>query len=305
LLMPSLAPGVQAQTPPKPGTSSSTTKSKTKSTTSKSPNVKTGEITAVDTKKKTVSIKDSAGMAANYALIEKTHCYKNKREAEPADFKAGDAVVVHIRHSRNGDAQAIELTDKTSWDWLDGIRHNVTTAKIKEIEDDALTVTIGAEALPLTFTVSDKTLWNKGGKEAKPADFKAGDNISIVPRSLPSGGIMASVVADNAQGAAIGKERKATSVHGVIQTLDSAMHTLTLKTEAGDTRILTYTETTEVHQNSKTLPLTSLKVGQSVGTRIRHEDDDKEIVWSITIGTAGRSKSTKKPGGTSGKSSPG
>ena len=298
LLLPLLhfAPSAQAQTPPNPGTSSKTSsKSPTKRTASKSPNVKTGEITAIDPKKDTVAIKESGGTTASYALLDKTHYFKNKREAKPDDFKPGDAVVIHIRHSRStGEGQAIELTDKASWDWLDGIKHTTTVAKVKEIDDDALTVTLGADAVPLTYTVSDKTLWNKGGKACKPEDFKPGESVSIVPRSLPSGGIMASIVADTPQGAAQGKERKALSVHGFIQSLDAAMHTLMLKTEAADSRIFTYRDKTEVHLSSKTLTPTALKVGQSVTVRIRHDEDDKETVWSVTIGTAGRSKSSKK-----------
>ena len=294
-----------AQAPPKPADPPRTsTKPPAKKPASKSPNVKTGEIVAIDPAKDALSVKESGGVTADFTLIEKTHYFKNKREAKPADFKAGEAVIVHIRHSRSdGEAQVIELTDKISWDWLDGIRHNTTNAKLKAVDDDTLTVLVGTESIPLTYTISDKTLWNKGGKAAAPTDFKAGDSVSIVPRSLPSGGIMASVVADSPQGAAQGKERKAVSIHGIIQALDAAMHTLTLKTEAGDTRILNYTDATEVHLSSKTLPLTSLKVGQSVGARIRHDDNDKEVVWSITLGTTGSSKSGKKATG-SGKKMP-
>ena len=259
---------------------------KSSKSTPKSPNVKFGELAALNVEEGTIQIKDKLGKTTDYALTEKTRFLKGKQEAEASAFKPGETVVVHIRKARDGgDPQAMEVADKASWTWLDDVKRNTTEAVITSLEDEELAVAVGAEKIPLAYKVSDKTTWSRNGKPASAADFKAGDKVNIVPRSLPSGAIMARAVSDTPQAAAQLKERQATSVHGIVRTIDAAGYKLTVETPTSDMRLVQGNAETEVVQKSKALPWTALHVGQHVGARLRHDYAGDSICWRITIET--------------------
>jgi hypothetical protein len=291
-----LASSQNAAAPAKPALKSG----KTLRSTAKSPNVKPGELVAIDATDSTIKIKDRMGKIVEYALTDKTQFTKNRREAEQTAFKPGDAVVVHIRKSRDGgDPTAAEVADKESWKWTDGIRHNTTEGTLTRVNDESLTVAIGADKIPQSYSLSDKTLWQKGGKEAAAADFKTGDKIYVLPRSLPSGAIMARAITDTSAAATQVKERQSTSLHGVIKSIDANAFKLTLETPTNDMRDLQGSAETEVVQKSRTVGWPALKVGQHVRVRLRHDDTDEMISSRITIETA---RSGKVASAQSGKS---
>ena len=146
----------------------------TMKSSAKSPNVKPGTLVSLDIKEETITIKDRLGKTTAYTLTDKTRFLKAKREAEATAFKPGDSIVIHTRKARDSDEPlASEVADKESWTWIDGIRHNLTEAVITSMDEDGLTVAIGAAKIPLNFTTSDKTTWAKNGKEATSADFKS------------------------------------------------------------------------------------------------------------------------------------
>ena len=286
------APYVCAQAP---SASVPTGLKKTAKSAPKSPNVKSGEIVALSADEGTIQIKDKLGKTAEYALTEKTRFLKGKQDAEASAFKPGDAVVVHIRKARDGgDSQATEVADKASWAWLEDVKRNMSQGVITSLEDEELAVTIGAEKIPVAYRVSDKTTWSRSGKPASAADFKVGDKVVIVPRSLPSGAIMARAVSDTPQAAMQLKERQATSVHGVVKTVDATAYKLMVETPTSDMRLIQGNAETEVVSKSKALPWTALKPGQHVGARLRHDYAGDAVCWRITIET-GKTATHLKP----------
>src|SRR5437016_2162944 len=66
---------------------------------SRSANVKKGEIAAPIADGTTLTLKDSTGQTTTYSLSAKLRCFKAKRPAQPADFKAGEAAVARLRRS--------------------------------------------------------------------------------------------------------------------------------------------------------------------------------------------------------------
>ena len=134
--------------------------------------------------------------------------------------------------------------------------------------EDTLSVSVGTEQVPADYAISDKTRWEKAGKEVEPTAFKAGDRAASCPCSLPSGAIMARAVADSIAGAAQEKERLAASVRLTIASVEAEAHKLTLKTAAGDIRNLAYTDETEVVMGGKPQSLATLKSGMHVAARI-------------------------------------
>jgi hypothetical protein len=268
---------------------------RTKCAASKSSNVMSGTISALDATAETLTLKERTGKTAIYVLTPKTHYTKNKHPVQLSEFKVGDAAVLHFRKSRTDGALLVtELDDPASWTWLTDVRKNTTLAVIKEITEDTLSVTVGAENVPLDYTISDKTRWEKAGKEVASDAFKPSEKVYIVPRSLPSGNIMARAVADTTTGAAQEKERSATSVHATILLVDPPAHKLSVKTVTGDTRSLAYTDETEVILNSKPVSLSTLKTGLHISARLRHEAGGDEVVWRITIDTGRKAPIRKK-----------
>ena len=263
------------------------------SKTSKSANIRHGEITALDIAAETLVLKERTGRAETYVFTPKTHFHKSKKVVEFKEFKVGDAAVVHFRRSRTDGAMVLsELDDPLSWDWLAELRKTIVSATIKSLDEETMTVSLLKDSATFEYGVSEKTRWEKAGKESAADQFKAGDRVYIVPRSLPSGGVMARAVADSQTGADQGKERTAISVHGTILTLEPAAFKFTLKTLAGDTRNLAYTDAIEVKKTGKPVPFSSLKAGEHVSVRLRHEESGDEIAWRITVETS-RKTTTK------------
>jgi hypothetical protein len=309
LLSLSLVPAfVRAQTAPpsdaKPAGDKAAAPEPTRSTT-KSASIKTGAIVTLDATGLTLTLRDRSDKTTEYTLTPKTRYLKNKTMVQPDAFKAGDAVTIRLRKIRNQNAYAVfELTDAASGNWLRAIRRDTVPATIKAIEEERLSV-VGADATLFNYVLTEKTRWSKGGKEATARDFKPGNKVYVVPRSLPNGDIMARAVADTPSGAAQMKERTAVTVHGVVQNVDVSAHKFVLATKAGDTRTLHYTDSTEVHQSGKTLPLTALKAGLSVGAHVKHDVDGEDVASRITIdASTGKNVRTHKKTATSAPSAP-
>jgi len=291
------ASGQDAAVPPDKSVTSAPAKRATAA--SKSPNVKNGEISVIDAAADTLTLRDRTGKPAVYVLTDKTHYTKNRRPAERASFKVGDTVVLHFRKSRTDGALLVtELDDAASWAWLTEMRKTTTPATITLITDNTLSVTVGQDSLPFDYTISDKTRWEKAGKEVEAAAFKSGDKVFVVPRSLPSGSVMARAVADSTSGAVQEKERLATSVHGVIVSVDLAGHLVVVKTVAGDTRNFAISDDTEVVVSSKNMPLATLKQGLHVVVRVKHEAGD-EVAWRFTVESGKRTSTVRKRTSTS------
>jgi hypothetical protein len=273
----------QTSDPPRPKPSSP------KRTGAKSPNTIPGDIVSLDTDSAILTLKERSGAIHEFGLTEKTRYIKGRRPVQASDFKTGEAAVAQVRKVRNEEARnVVVLADPATWEWLVTLRRETVNATITEIGENTLTAAIRPDAAPFLYTISAKTKWSKGGKEVTVNDFKAGDTVLIVPRTLPSGGIMARVVSDTPMGAAQMKERQARTVTGVIMTLDAMTRRFTLKTRSGDTRPLRYTETTEVKQGTRTLPLTVLKVGLAVSARLKQDILGDEVAWRITLATGGK-----------------
>src|SRR2546422_1045647 len=83
-------------------------------------------------------------------------------------------------------------------DWLSHVRKDTSRVKIKAIDEGELHAEEGADSTPVTYRITDKTIWSKGGKPASQDDFKAGEVVYVVPRLLPGGNIMATAVSESA-----------------------------------------------------------------------------------------------------------
>ena len=293
-IMPTLAQDAATTPPPakitKPKSKTATPKKTT--TKSKSANIKVGVITAIDAENSTISLQEKSA-TNNYTLTEKTRYRKAKAEVELAAFKVGEQVTLKLRKVRGKDEYTVqELLDPVSGEQMEAIRKKQMQATIQKIEDGELSVTFANETEPFTYTTSDKTLWSKAGKDVEQSEFKPGDVVTVAPRSLPSGNVMAAIVADTAQDATRTKERHARTVTGQISLLDASKSHVILILNPQDTREFTYAPTTLVMLGSRTVPVTALKIGQRIRATLKQSDDALPEASRITIET----KKTKTAG---------
>lgn len=245
-------------------------------------NVRTGVIAAMDTE--SITLRSASGATTPYVLTEKTVFRKNRAECAASEFHPGDDVVIKLRKVRGKEEYVVqEVNDPISWNWVSDLRKKTVQATITGIAEDSLSVTIGPDAVPATYTTSDKTRWSRGNREATSEDFKPGDRVTIVPRALPGGNIMASIVADSDAGAALTKERYARSVNGTLQAIDAPARKMTVITPLKDVRVFAYNELTEVRIGSKKVPLAALRVGQKVRVSLKKEEGTEETAYRITI----------------------
>jgi hypothetical protein len=251
--------------------------------TARSANVHTGTVVSVDVTSGTVVLKPRSGPDITYHLTDKTHILKAKKAVEATEFKPGDAAVVRFRKSTAGPASLYDLADKASWEWLDHLRHETTAVTVVEATDESLKADEGADKAEVDYRVTEKTAWQKGGKPAAPADFKAGVRVFVVPRLLPSGSIMASAVSDAQEGAAVLKEWSRSTVSGVVKALDAPKHALRLHTIAGEERDIVLAPDVVVRQASKDVPLTILHPSLNVSVRLARTPDNELEASRITI----------------------
>ena len=255
-----------------------------------SPNVKFGTLVSQDAEAATIVLKPKTGADITYRLTEKTVILQNRKAVESGAFKPGDSIVVRFRKSSVGPANLYDLTDKPSWEWLSRIRKETTQVILQEIaEDEIKTAESGAE---IAFRITEKTAWSKAGKPCSAEDYKAGEKVYIVPRLLPSGGIMALAVSDSTNSAAILKERSRIYVTGAVKVINSEKRILNLLSVAGDNRELPIADDCVVRKDSKDQPLTAVKPGQTVTLRLGRDEENEQQITRITIQTK---KSTRRP----------
>ena len=255
----------------------------TKKSASHPANVQTGTLASIDTAAATLTLKPKTGADIPYRLTEKTRILKGKKSVEADTFKAGDAVVVRFRKSSVGPASLYDLADKTSWEWLAKLRKETTLVTVKEISEDALHATEGADAAAVEYRITEKTACSKGGKPATTADFKPGSKVYVVPRMLPSGGIMAVAISETSESAAKLKERARSTLSGTVKAISAEKKTLSIRSVSGDDRDLNIAADVIVRHLSKDVPLTAVKPGQTVSLRLTRNEENEQVISKITI----------------------
>ena len=286
LCLPTLSSLAQDEPPtPTPTTTKSTPKTTTpkKSAKSKTANLKIGLITAIDAANSTLTLNEKTA-TNTYTLTEKTRYRKNKKAVELEAFKVGEQATLKLRKVRNKDEYVVqEIADATSWEQLDAIRHKQMQVTLRKIEDGELAVTFGSEKEPFVYVTSEKTHWSRAGKDASPENFKVGEVVTIVPRSLPSGNVMAAIVADSMQEATRTKERHARSVTGQITALDGNKWHIVLALNPQEIREFTYSPKTLVKLGSRSMTVAALKIGQRIRASLKQIAEELPEAYRITI----------------------
>lgn len=263
--------------------------------TTRATNVRTGALVSIDTETATLTLKPRTGPETVYRYTEKTLMLRAKKPVDITAFKAGDTVILRFRKSSVGPPSLYDLVDDASWAWLSRVRRETTLVTIREITEDELRAVEGPDSTEIAYRITEKTLWGKSGAAASAADFQPGERVHVVPRLLPSGGIMALAVSDATEGAARLKERTRRTVNGTVKAFDAARKILSLRTAAGEDRELVVAPNCLVRREAKDVPLSAVRPGQSVTAHLKRNDVGEQEVVRITIQAAKRALRERTP----------
>ncbi len=197
-----------------------------------------GVITALSAEKNTLTLQPDNGTASIAATIPADAAFTRKNEiAKLTDFALKDHVSVRLSIR----------PDKPTEGVLKTLKDAATAAATKKTATAIYTGTViassltnldakGADGKTTRFRVSEKTIFVKSGKPAKPSDFLAEAPVAVIARSSPSGSLLASHIADSATAAEHAKNDSLSTWTG--QLTERKENLLTFKRDDGALRTL-------------------------------------------------------------------
>jgi len=214
-------------------------------------------------------VKTVDGGETRFRLTASTRCWVGRKPAGIAVLKPGDAVVVRYRLNAKAPAPAYDVADAASWDWLDRIRHDIVTITIGSIASRVLCGSEGSDPVEIEYRFSPKTVWRRLGQAADASAFHVGDRVSVVPRMLPSGAVMAALVADTAAEASTSRALARASIRGTLVAVDEAKHIVQLRAGDGHVYELPLASGCVARRSGEAVPLAGLREGTPITIWLR------------------------------------
>ncbi len=234
------SPQESTKTPAEP------TKTAPQRTSTKRPTAQTrtvvGTITELDATKNTLTLQPDNGTAALALTIPADAAFTLKGEiAKLTDFKIQDKISIRVSIRPDRPTEGVLKT----------LRDADTAAATKKKVAAIFTGTVVSSSLTnldatdkdgtvTRFRISEKTIFLKDGKPAKATDFVAGSSVSVAARSLPSGNLLASHIADTLKAVEQAKNDSLLTWTGQVTEKKDSL--VTLKRDDGATRTLQIAE---------------------------------------------------------------
>ncbi len=244
--------------------------------------IRTGVLVSVDPTGMQCSIRHTSGVI-DYHVPTSAVLIHTRKPTDLTAFTVGLEVTVRVGRSSNGQPRLYDLTDSSSWRWLTRIRREITEGTITEIRSSEIVLKDRAEGGLYPYRITEKSGLERDGKPASMADYAVGDTVWIAPRMLPSGAAMATAVAGSKAAAGVLRERSQPTVTGTVEKWDLAGRSLTLKTRAGDRRILVVANDCVIRRDGKTVPAAVLKAGAYLTAHIKRFEEGVERVQRMTL----------------------
>lgn len=197
-----------------------------------------GVVTALDATKNTLTLQPDNGTVAIVASIAPDAAFTKKNEiAKLTDFAVKDHVSARLSIRPDKPAEGV----------LKSLKDADTASETKKTATAIYTGTVVTSSLTnldakdkdgkaTRFRISEKTLFIKAGKPAKPADFAPDSAVAVIARSSPTGNLLASIVADSAAAAEQAKNDALSTWTGQITEKKDGL--VTLKRDDGAVRTL-------------------------------------------------------------------
>ncbi|MES2464812.1 MAG: hypothetical protein V4671_29970 [Armatimonadota bacterium] len=183
-------------------------------------------------------------------------------------FTTGEKVmarmVMRASLSPRADATVRDIWDESSYAAERRIRTEISVGKVVANTASALEVQQAKGGALVHFRVSGKTKFLKEGREVTAAAFPVGASVAVKPRGLPTGGVMASMVGENAD--ALNQTHRDGLIiwQGTIASVDPVARQITLSRDDGATRIIVLTDTTTIRKGRRDVKLGGLAAGDYV-----------------------------------------
>lgn len=244
--------------------------------------VREGILRQVDTASRTVRV-DHEGTQAAYRLSPTSTIILNKKPAALEKLPQGLKVAVRYRADAAEPYPAYDLVEAASWNWLQTMRREVFQGRVVSVDSRGVVIEDAREKGQLPYRVTLRSRIEINGRPATLADLKPGMVVWIAPRLLPTGGAMATGIADSEAVVLRLKERSQPTVTGTVTDWDATARTLRLKTVAGDDRTLTLATICQIRKDGKDADTEALKPGVYLTAHVRRPDNGPETVHRITL----------------------
>jgi hypothetical protein len=197
-----------------------------------------GVITALDATKNTLTLQPDNGTAALAVTIAPDAAFTKKNElAKLTDFKPDDHVSARLSIRPDRPAEGV----------LKAMKDADTAAETKKTATTIYTGTVVTSSLTnldakdkdgktTRFRISEKTVFIKSSKPAKPTDFALDNPVAVIARASASGNLLASIVADSASAAEQAKNDSLSTWTGQVTEKKDGL--ITLKRDDGAVRTL-------------------------------------------------------------------
>ena len=202
-----------------------------------------GAITALDATKNTLTLQPDNGTVAITVSIAPDAAFTRKSEiVKLTDFKIQDHVSARLAIRPDKPAEGVLKALKDA-DTATETKATATAIYTGTVVTSSLTNldTKDKDNKPTRFRISEKTIFVKNSKPAKPSDFPADAPVAVIARSSPSGNLLASIVADSASAAEQTKNDALSTWTGVVTEKKDGL--ITLKRDDGAARTLQIAET--------------------------------------------------------------
>lgn len=237
---------------------------------------------------------DHDGTEASYRLSPTSTIILNKKPCALEKLPQGLRVAVRYRADAAEPYPAYDLVEAASWNWLQTMRRQVFQGKVVSVDSRGVVIEDAQEKGQLPYRVTLRSRIEINGQSATLADLKPGMAVWVAPRLLPTGGAMATGIADSEAVVLRLKERSQPTVTGTLTQWDAATRTFRLKTVAGDDRTLTLATTCQIRKDGKDADTDALKPGVYLTAHVRRPDNGPETVHRITLKAAPSGKTGSK-----------
>jgi hypothetical protein len=183
-------------------------------------------------------------------------------------FTVGEKVMTRLimrsSISPKADATVRDIWDESSYAAERRVRTEISVGKVIANTASALEVQQAKGGELVHFRVSGKTKFLKEGREVTAAAFPVGATVAVKPRGLPTGGVMASMVGENADTLNQTHLDGLIIWQGTVTSVDPVARQITLSRDDGATRIVLLTDTTTIRKRRRDIKLAGLAAGDYV-----------------------------------------
>ena len=180
-----------------------------------------------------------ADLAAPFpvTITRKTKFFHTDGRTTP--FTPGEKVIVKVdiygmaQGVQNVQGMVREVWDIAAWDAQQRLRKEVATGKVVQgimgQETTGLLTITRDDGTQAQYKVTNKTRFCKGDVQVMPSVYQTGMVVSVRPRSLPSGGTMAAIVAESPDAVQKAYKDTLTVWEGVVKRVEMGAFYFTLR----------------------------------------------------------------------------